>query len=156
MKLCAKVDAYWESLSRICISDVADVPWYPEKISDLDLCANQVLMYGSDLDADHPVCILDLKVKGVTNWLFIFKYVQVYCFRRDLKTTYTVREENILLIWLRPSNSKFHSNCEVFNFDVWDLATTFISCWDTPSLNQGLLDTKAFKEPVKLFPSNKC
>lgn len=36
------------------------VPWFPRSIQELDRFANQILSYGAELDADHPVRIFFL------------------------------------------------------------------------------------------------
>ncbi|KAL3315165.1 hypothetical protein Ciccas_006212 [Cichlidogyrus casuarinus] len=53
------VDDLEKTFSEVMVlsgsSDVdAKVPWFPRKIKDLDRFANQILSYGSELEADHP------------------------------------------------------------------------------------------------------
>ena len=38
----------------IAVNGDNSVPWFPGRIADLDKFANQILSYGSELDADHP------------------------------------------------------------------------------------------------------
>ena len=53
--------------SRNNFTDTSEgIPWFPKSIEELDESSNKVLMYGAQLDADHPVfivyCILILLV----------------------------------------------------------------------------------------------
>ncbi|XP_049892818.1 phenylalanine-4-hydroxylase [Epinephelus moara] len=48
-----QISGHVHELSRNKEKDT--VPWFPNDIQDLDRFANQILSYGSELDADHPV-----------------------------------------------------------------------------------------------------
>jgi len=45
---------YMHVISRNHQDNKDTVPWFPRRIQDLDRFANQILTYGSELDADHP------------------------------------------------------------------------------------------------------
>ncbi|KAL7643415.1 UNVERIFIED_CONTAM: hypothetical protein RMT77_005397 [Armadillidium vulgare] len=49
-----KTSSYFQIISRNYRENKNAVPWFPGKIKDLDRFANQILSYGSELDADHP------------------------------------------------------------------------------------------------------
>lgn len=50
--------AYFQIISRAYNDDAKVeedvVPWFPRRIRELDRFANQILSYGSELNADHP------------------------------------------------------------------------------------------------------
>lgn len=45
---------YVNVISREYKDNKESIPWFPKNIKDLDRFANQILSYGSELDADHP------------------------------------------------------------------------------------------------------
>lgn len=69
------------------------MPWFPRKIADLDNSQN-VLMYGTELDADHPVRLNKLKTTKIkcSN-----KKIIIHSNFRDSKIRSTVKEESSLL-----------------------------------------------------------
>ncbi|XP_063228622.1 protein henna-like [Bacillus rossius redtenbacheri] len=48
------ITSYLQIITRNHKDNTGTVPWFPQRMRDLDKFANQILSYGSELDADHP------------------------------------------------------------------------------------------------------
>jgi phenylalanine-4-hydroxylase len=60
------------------------VPWFPRRVRDLDLVANQILDAGAELQSDHPGFNVNNKskqTKSIIQMLFnnIFIYLFIGC-----------------------------------------------------------------------------
>lgn len=49
-----EICSYFSVISRDHLENASAVPWFPQRIRDLDRFANQILSYGAELDCDHP------------------------------------------------------------------------------------------------------
>ncbi|KAK0064480.1 protein henna-like isoform X3 [Biomphalaria pfeifferi] len=91
-----------------------DVPWFPRRIKELDRFANQILSYGSELDADHPGFtdpVYRERRKEFADIAFNYKHGQpiprVEYTKAEIKTWSTIFRE---LIKLYPTHA-----CREFN-----------------------------------------
>lgn len=102
----------WEYFIGDLIGDNG-MPWFPKRISDIDLSANRVLMYGAELDADHPVWLFIMVTRWFVINLTIFRVSKILSIENDA---------NFSLIWPWITNSKswlYILNYSYINFLLW-------------------------------------